>query len=41
MVPKDHNAQFQNAMRHAACYKKKAVDEILLRDKCSKVFINN
>jgi len=36
MVPKDHNAQFQKAMRHTAYYRKKTVDEIFLRDKCSK-----
>jgi len=37
MVPRDHNAQFQKVVKHAACCRKRVFGEILLRDKCSKV----
>jgi hypothetical protein len=32
MVLRDHNAQFQKVVRHVACYRKRVVGEILLRE---------
>jgi hypothetical protein len=33
-----HSPYKKKGVMHDDCYKKKVIDEILLRDKCSKVF---